>query len=121
MKKIDNVTYSSIGVLAVGGIVLGGTIANSIFLGLTGAASVGLILIKIKKSSPRTYKFILRHDIMSDIILSLLLIFIIGTSTVTSVLGAMAASLLASCGILYLKRQMEVETAFDKSNSCSVN
>lgn len=109
MKNLDNITYSSIGVLAVGGIVLGGTIANSVFLGLTGAASVGLILIKFKKSFPKIYKFILRHDIMSDVAFSLLLVLIIGTSTVTSVLGAMAASLLASCGILYLKRVSEAE------------
>jgi hypothetical protein len=109
MKNLDNITYSSILVLTAGGVILGGTIANSVFLGLTGAASVGLILIKFKKSFPKIYKFILRHDIMSDIVFSLLLLLIIGTSTVTSVLGAMAASLLASCGILYLKRQSEIE------------
>lgn len=103
----DTVTYSSIAVLAVGGIVLGGTIANSVFLGLTGAASIGLILIKLKKSFPRTYKFILRHDITSDIVFSLLIVLLLGTSTVTSALGAMAASLIVSCGILYLKKQSE--------------
>ena len=104
MKNLETITYSSVIGMGVVGIALGGLAMNSIFLGAVSAISVGLLLLKLRESSPWLFNQILKYQLMSDLVLSLLLVLIIGTSTATSVLGAITATVFASTGLMYLKK-----------------
>ncbi len=103
-KNFTDLTYGSIAVLGGGALFLSSTIASGIYVGMISTLGVGLLLIKLKDSSPWLFNWILRHNIMSDLVLSVLLVFIMGTSTVTSIIAGASAALFCSAGLMYLNK-----------------
>ncbi|EQC44578.1 hypothetical protein M899_2464 [Bacteriovorax sp. BSW11_IV] len=103
-NNFTDITYYSIGALGVGAVILGGTVANGIFVGGMSTLGVALLLIKLKDSNPRIFYWILKHNIMSDLILSVLLVMLMGTSTVTAIISGASAALFCSAGLTYLSK-----------------
>lgn len=99
MNNDDKVVYSSIGVLIVGSIWIGGQVSAGIFTALISAVGVGMILIKIKGSFPKVWDYMMRHPIMMDILFSAILGFLLINQTVTGIISAAAAGLFVSAGI----------------------
>lgn len=100
-NNFADITYYSVGALGIGAIMLGGTIANGIFTGAMSTLGVALLLIKLKDGNPRIFYWILRHNIMSDLILSVLLVLLLGTGgSVTSIVSGASAALFCSAGFL---------------------
>lgn len=99
MNNDDKVVYSSIGILIVGSVWIGGQVSAGIFTALISAVGVGMVLVKIKGSSPKTWDYMMRHPIMMDILFSVLLGFLLINQTVTGIISAAAAGLFVSAGI----------------------
>jgi len=112
MKKMNELTYGSIVALSAGAILLGGTVANGIFVGGMSTLGVALLLIKLKDSNPKIFYWILKHNIMSDLILSVLLIFMMGTSSVTAIISGASAALFCSAGLMYLGKFLKEKPKF---------
>lgn len=107
MQNLDQVTYTSVTVLAVGGVFLGGTVLNGVFVGAMSTLGVGMLLFKLRESYPKIFELIIKHNIISDLILSALLVFIMGTSTVTSIISGASAALFCSAGLSYLGKYLK--------------
>jgi hypothetical protein len=99
MNNDDKVVYSSIGILIVGSVWIGGQVSAGIFTALISTVGVGMIFVKIKGSSPRTWDYMMRHPIMMDILFSVVLGFLLINQTVTGIISAAAAGLFVSAGI----------------------
>lgn len=101
MKNLKNISYGAVGVLSLGGLLLGSTTLNGVFVGAMSALGAGLILLKLKDRFPRLFRFIVRHNMLSDLVLSLLMVLVIGTGTITGIIAATSASLFISAGLSY--------------------
>lgn len=99
MSNDDKVIYSSIGMLIVGSVWIGGQVSAGIFTALISAVGVGMVLIKIKGSFPRVWDYMMRHPIMMDILFSVTLGFLLINQTVTGIISAAAVGLFISAGI----------------------
>ena len=107
MKNLDQMTYTSVTVLGIGGLFLGGTVLNGVFVGAMSTLGVGMLLFKLKESHPKLFRLIVEHNIISDVVLSVLLVFIMGTSTVTSIISGASAALFCSAGLSYLSKYLK--------------
>ncbi|PIK15099.1 hypothetical protein [Halobacteriovorax sp. JY17] len=107
MENLDKLTYVSVIILGIGGIFLGGTVLNGVFVGAMSTLGIGMLLFKLRKNHSRTFNLIIEHNIISDIVLSSLLVFIMGTSTVTSIISGASAALFCSAGLSYLSRYLK--------------
>lgn len=110
MKNLDQITYSSVFALGIGGLCLGGSVVSGVFTGAISTLGVALILLKIRDGSPRLFNWIIRHNIMTDIFLSVILVYLMGTTTVTALISGASAALFCSAGITYLGKIMNKET-----------
>ncbi len=99
MNSDDKVIYSSIGVLIVGSVWIGGQLAAGIYVALITTVGVGMVLIKVKNSFPRVWKYMMMHPIVMDILFSTVLGFLLINQTVTGIVSAAAVGLFISAGI----------------------
>jgi hypothetical protein len=89
-------------IMVAGVIFLGGTLAVGIITGAISAASLGILLMKVKKYYPRIWTFICKHPLFSDITISSCLFLLIASNTATGVIAGAAAGLFSSIGINFL-------------------
>jgi hypothetical protein len=99
---MKNFVYGSVGVLIGSGVCLGGIIASGVATGLFSSLGVGMILYKLKDSCPRLWAWILKHYIFSDLVLSILLAYLVGSGTAVGIIAGSASALFVSAGITYL-------------------
>lgn len=95
---------SSIGLLLGSSLYIGGAVAGGIYTGLISALGMGLILIKLKDSFPKVWGKMLKHPILTDIVLSSLLAALLINNTVTGIISAAGAGLFVSAGITIATR-----------------
>lgn len=103
MKSARKVIYGSVIGLSVGGAMLGGMVLNGVFVGAMTTLGVGLLFIKLKDSSPWLWRWLINHPLFLDFALSTALVLLMGTSSVTSIIGGAAAALFCSAGLQYMK------------------
>lgn len=101
MYTQDVFVLSSVALLIGSSLFIGGAVAGGIFTGLISALGLGLILIKVRNHFPKVWKFVLRHPIMTDVVLSSLLAFLLVNNTVTGLVSAAGAGLFVSAGLAY--------------------
>jgi hypothetical protein len=105
MKNAKKVVYGSVIGLSVGGAMLGGMVLNGVFVGAMTTLGVGLLFIKLKDSSPWLWRWLLSHPLFLDMALSTALVLLMGTSSVTSIIGGAAAALFCSAGLQFMKER----------------
>lgn len=106
---LENSVLVGAGVIMIGGVVLlGGTLAVGIVTGAISAASLGVLLLKVKTFYPRAWTFICKHPLLSDVCISGALFFLIASNTATGVIAGAAAGLFSSIGINILVKLNEV-------------
>lgn len=115
MKNLRKIVYGSVVGLSVGGVCLGGMVMNGVFVGALTTLGVGLLFIKLKDSSPAIWRWLLNHPLFLDMVLSSALVFLMGTSSVTSLIGGAAAALFCSAGLQYFKENSGTELVTTKS------
>lgn len=103
MKNMRKIVYGSVIGLSAGGVMLGGMVMNGVFVGALTTLGVGLLFIKLKDTSPAIWRWLLNHPLFLDMALSTALVLVMGTSSVTSLIGGAAAALFCSAGLQYFK------------------
>lgn len=104
MKNLNQFMYGSVGVLVGSGLFFGGVVASGVTTGLFSTLGVGMILLKLRQSCPRVWRWIVKHNVMSDLILSALLAYIVGSGTATGIIAGAASALFCSVGITLLDK-----------------
>lgn len=108
MKNTKKLIYGSIAGLSVGGLMLGGMVLNGVFVGAVTTLGVGLLFIKIKDSSPWLWRLLINHPVFLDLALSAGLVMLMGTASVTALIGGAAAALFCSAGLHYFKEVNQI-------------
>lgn len=99
MEKQNIFAVSSVCILLGSSLYIGGVVAGGIYTGLISAMGVGLILFKLKDAYPKAWDWMLRHSIMTDVLLSGLLAALLVNNTVTGIISAAGAGLFVSAGV----------------------
>ena len=95
----NNLIYGSVGVLVLSGTYFGGIAGSGILVGFLTATGIGILIFKLKSSFPWLYKKIIKHNVMSDLCLSGLLVFLLASNTAISIIASASAALLVSAGL----------------------
>ncbi len=104
MEKQNIYAVSSVCVLLGSSFYIGGVVAGGIYTGLISAMGTGLILFKLKDTYPRVWAWMMKHSIMTDLLLSGLLAALLINNTVTGIISAAGAGLFVSAGITLASR-----------------
>ena len=104
MEKQNVFAVSSVLVLVGSSFYIGGVVAGGIYTGLISAMGTGLILFKLKDSCPGVWKWMLKHSIITDVLLSGLMAALLINNTVTGIISAAGAGLFISAGITIASR-----------------
>ena len=71
-----------------------------VMTGLISSIGVGFMLLKCKTHLPKLWKFILAHQLLSDLIISALFVLLLNPTTATGLIAGVSADLFTSAGLI---------------------
>lgn len=99
MQQSNHVIYGSVGLLVLSGAYFGGVAGSGILVGFLTAIGIGIIIFKLRTGAPWMFRLIIKHNVLSDLILSGLLVFVLASNTAISIIASASAALLVSAGL----------------------